>query len=109
MEHEEKSNIVYDVLDILLEKEISADDKVTLIEIVKSLDKKTELQKQRFLIFYNLVENSNKGNRLCDIARSENKTPSAIRTSIGKIRSELTRIDDKKILKMKEILEKYSN
>lgn len=102
---EERSDDVYQILELAKNKLLNETQKQKLYNIVMNLDNRTENQKQRFLLYYNLKQNQQNTYGLTDIARLQNVTPNAIRCSIGRIRNALVNMQDEKILVLKEILE----
>lgn len=105
MNIEERSDDVYQILELAKNKLLSETQKQKLYNIVMNLDNRTENQKQRFLLYYNLKQNQQNTYGLTDIARLQNVTLNAIRCSIGRIRNALVNMQDEKILVLKEILE----
>lgn len=105
MNIEERSDVVYQILELAKNKLLNETQKQKLYNIVMNLDNRTENQKQRFLLYYNLKQNQRNTYGLTDIARLQNVTPNAIRCSGGRIRNALVNMQNEKILVLKEILE----
>lgn len=104
MNIEERSNVVYQILELARNNLLNEIQKQKLYNIVINLNNRTENQKQRFLLYYNLKKNQQNTYRLIDIARIYNVTPNAIRCSVGRIRNALVNLQDEEILDLKEIL-----
>ncbi len=80
---------------------ISNENKEILYNLVISLEKGTKLQKERFILFYNLnSENSNYN--FTSLGKQQNCSSPAIRYSIVRLRSFLVNLKDER----KEIFEK---
>lgn len=109
MEFEEKRDMVYELLDLLKENKLNEVQKQTIKNIVKGLKNRTEKQKERFYMFYNLLESENKNYRLCDMAELYNCTSSCIKFSISRIRNNLINADESNLAIMKKILNEYHN
>lgn len=75
---------------------VSAEKKELLYNLVLSLDEATELQKERFILAYNLKSNSNIKYNLSSIARKQNCSPSAVKYSIVRIRCFLVNLIDER-------------
>lgn len=106
---EEISDVVYQILELAKNNLLDEIQKQKLRAIVLNLDNRTDNQKQRFLLYYNLKKNQQNTYGLTDVSRLHNVTPNAIRCSIGRIRNALVNLQDEKILAIKEILEDYEN
>lgn len=109
MELDERSDMVYELLELLKDNKLNDSQKNKIHEIVKNFTNRTEKQKERFLRFYNLIEGENKNYRLCDMALFYNCTPGCIRTAIARIRHNLIYADEKDLASMKNILDEYHN
>lgn len=105
MNIEERSGVVYQILELAKNNLLNETQKEKLRDIVRNLNNRTENQKHRFLLYYNLKKNQQNTYGLTDLARLYNVTPNAIRCSVGRIRNALVNMQDKKILVLKEILE----
>lgn len=73
---------------------VSEEKKQLLYELVISLDNATKLQKERFILFYNLDSKSNLKYNLSSLGREQNCSGSAIKYSISRIRSFLVNLTD---------------
>ena len=86
---------VHNFLDDIRIKNIDKNKKVLLADFIKDLQNGTEKQKRRFLMYYNLMPNSNNNIlNYSDIAKMESCSMSAIKTSIISIISYLVRLED---------------
>lgn len=101
--------MIYELLDLLRANKLNDSQKNKIYEIVKKLPNRTELQKERFSIFYNLIKiNSiDPKNRKCDIAKYYKCTGSCIRISINRIRSALIITTDENFSIIENILKEY--
>ena len=109
MEYEERATIIYELIDLLKANKLDEAQKDIIRDLVKKLDNRTEKQKERFLMFYNLKEGENKNNRLCDIAKFYNCSSACIRTSISRIRVGLIYTSEERIKIIEDILKEYHN
>ncbi|MBR0491814.1 MAG: hypothetical protein IJJ82_07230 [Clostridia bacterium] len=107
MEFNERCDMVYELLELLKDNKLNNSQKRKIYEIVKGFTNRTEKQKERFFLFYNLDEGENKNYRLCDLALLYNCTSGCIRTAIGRIRYNLIYSDAESLAIMKDILEEY--
>ena len=73
---------------------ISNEKKKDLYDLVISLNDRTDLQKERFIIMYNLKSNLDIKYNFTSLAKEQNCSCSAIRTSIARIRSALVNLKD---------------
>lgn len=81
---------------------VSKEKKKLLYNLVISLDNATKLQKERFILFYNLNSKLKIKYNLSSLGREQNCSSSAIKYSISRIRSFLVNLTDSR----KEIFEK---
>ncbi len=109
MNIEERSDVVYQILELAKSNSLSVEHKKKIYDIVMSLNNRTENQKQRFLLFYNLNVNQEKTYRQCDLARLYNVLANAIRCSVGRIRNALVNLRDERMVELKDILEDNKN
>ena len=109
MNIEERSDVVYQILELAKSNSLSVEHKKKIYDIVMSLNNRTENQKQRFLLFYNLNVNQEQTYRQCDLARLYNVSSNAIRCSVGRIRNALVNLRDERMVVLKDILEDYKN
>lgn len=109
MEFEEKREMIYKVLELALCGKLNKMQKKQLYDIANNISNKTNIQFERFVLYYNLKEGE-KRYRLCDLAKKYNCTSTAIRISVSRMRSFLVNhIDDKKIYIIKNILNDEKN
>lgn len=87
---------VHNFLDNIRIKNIDKNQKELIIDFIKDLGNGTEKQKRRFLMYYNLMPNINNIFNYSDIAKMENCSISAIKTSVISIVSYLVRLEDSK-------------
>ena len=99
------SEIVHELLDLIKSDKVDEFQKKRLCDIVIGLNKRTEMQKQRFIMFYKLDVSQIKDYSLTDLAREFNCTPSAIKFSLSAITRTLVNISDDKFQIIKDIYE----
>ena len=109
LEFDKKSEIVYELLELLKKEKLNETQKDKMRNIVNGLTNRTDKQKERFLRLYNLLEDENKNYRLCDLALIYNCNPAGVRFSISRIRNNLINSNEENITIMKDILEEYHN
>lgn len=85
---------IHSFLDTIRIKKIAKSNKVILTSFIENLEKATEKQKRRFLMYYNLMPNSDKVLSYTDIARLEGCSISAIKNSILAIILQLIKLED---------------
>lgn len=99
----------FDIVDLFFIKLktglISNEKKKILYDLVISLNDRTDLQKERFIIVYNLKSNLEIKYNYTSLAKEQNCSCSAIRSSISRIRSALVNLKDER----KEIFSKLVN
>lgn len=100
-----KIEIVHKLIEILKEKELNNVQKKTLYDIVMNLEKKTDSQKNRFIMYYNLDPNQKEKYNLTSLGKRFSCTSSAIKYSVLSIRHELVKLDDSIISKLKELIQ----
>ena len=71
----------------------------------KEITYKTDLQKERFIRYYGLKPQDFQRETLTEIARSSNINPSAVRSSVVRIRHALIHISEDNFFKLKQIYE----
>lgn len=107
-EKERYSLLVHNFLDSIRTGNISKRKIIEFFNFVNNLDKGTELQKRRFIIFYNF-ESIEKLETFSSIAKKENCTYQAIKFSVHRITCILVNLKDvqknmlEKIIENKEI------
>ena len=95
------------LLEIAKQNKLSVLDKNAILKIVNNLEKRTEVQKRRFCILYNLYVNQKAQYSLSDIAREDGVRPSAVKQSVARVRNSLVNMDDEQLKKLFKILKKY--
>ena len=90
----------------LKDGKISEEKKRLLYDLVINLDNATELQKERFILVYNLQSIPNIKYNISNIARKQNCSPSAVKYSIGRIRNYLINLKSEKKDIFREIVKK---
>lgn len=86
---------VHNFLDCIRTKNLDKNQKILLAYFIRDLENGTEKQKRRFLMYYNLMPNSNNNIlNYSDIAKMESCSISAIKTSIISMISYLVRLED---------------
>lgn len=102
------SEKVHNFIDTIRKKNISADRREKLYFIIMDLKERTETQKIRFLLYYDLMPNKNeKKLTLTDIGKMYNCSASAVRNSILRVVSSVSRVRDEE--KQKQILDIIGN
>ena len=81
--------------------------KEQIYNVVLKLPKKTDLQKERFIRYYGLQPTEFKKETLSAIAREQNCTPNAVRSSVISIRIAMFRIHDEDFSILEKIYEEY--
>lgn len=108
---EEKENyslLVHNFLDSIRTGNISRRKIIEFLNFVNNLDKGTEIQKRRFIMFYDFISIA-RLETLTTVAKKENCTYSAIRNSVNRITNILVNLKDtqkntlEKIIENKEI------
>lgn len=75
---------------------VSKEKKKLLYDLVISLDNATKLQKERFILFYDLDSKLNIKYNLSSLGRDQKCSSSAIKYSISRIRSFLVNLEDER-------------
>lgn len=88
------------LLEIAKQNKLSVLDKNEILKIVNNLEKRTEVQKRRFCILYNLYVNQKAQYSLSDIAREDGVRPSAVKQSVARVRNSLVNMDDEQLKKI---------
>lgn len=108
MRFADKRDLVGALLDFMKVYNISDNHKEIIYNMVLSLSKKTENQKERFIRYYGLKPPEFKSETMTSIARDSNCTPSAVRTSIITIRIALVRhISEDEFHVLEQIYKEY--
>lgn len=106
---EERRNTVVSLIELLEKNSISDSDKNKIYDIVMSMNKKTEKQKDRFARYFGINPSDFKRETMTNIAKSYGCTPSAIRSSVISIRAGLYRIPKEDFIVLNDIYQKYQN
>ena len=107
VDFEFRRNIVYGLLELSKQNLLSNKDKNEFFKIVNNLDERTQIQKHRFCLLYNLYAEEKNSYILSEIARMEIVRPSAVKQSVARVRNSLVNANDEDIMKLFEILKKY--
>ena len=75
---------------------VSTEKKEILYNLVISLESPTSLQKERFILAYNLNSNNASKYNLSKIAREQKCSPNAIKYSVSRIRNFLVNLKDER-------------
>lgn len=97
--------IVRTLLNYMKKNNISNKNKEIIYNMVLEITYKTDLQKERFIRYYGLKPQDFQRETLTEIARSSNINPSAVRSSVVRIRHALIHISEDNFLKLKQIFE----
>lgn len=107
MSSDNRSAVIYKLLDNLKMNLVSEEDKKIISKIVDSLEMPTNKQKRRFKILYQLTPDSPKYTTLSEFARAEGCTYGAIKTSVSTLRNRfINHSKDEDIENIKKINEK---
>ncbi len=96
--------IVDRLLEISKQNLLNTEQKSKIRTIVNSMSKRTENQRNRFILYYNLIPTETKA-RLCDLAKACNCSTSAIRSSVMRIRNNLIHVENEDMFILQTILE----
>lgn len=94
MKHSEKSLILDELSKLMKKSRLSNSQKKEIINLVKQEKKATEIQKERFMLFYGLNESGKKCMNLPQIAEKYGCTPPAIRCSVLSMRCKLLKYEE---------------
>ena len=103
---EHRINVVDKILKILKLGILNKKEKQEIYELVKSINK-TELQKERFYIIYNIGPNENDHNTYNKAASFYNCTTGAVRSSVISVIVALYHLSDNKFSILENIFKKY--
>lgn len=103
--NDSNSNIVHKLLYYFRNNKLNASQKQTIYNIVMSLEDKTEMQKTRFIMYYNLDQFQTEKYSMQKIGNYFKCSASAIRFSILTLRRALINLNDNRIIVLKEVLE----
>ena len=90
--------IVRTLLNYMKKNNISNKNKEIIYNMVLEITYKTDLQKERFIRYYGLKPQNFQRETLTEIARSSNINPSAVRSSVVRIRHALIHIAEDNFL-----------
>lgn len=93
MKFKDKSEIVNKLIRIMEKSELNSEQKKRIVKVVKNLEMATEIQKERFILFYGLDDNGSKIRTLKQIAEKYNCTTNAIRVSVVTVKNKLSRLE----------------
>lgn len=102
-----KRDTVANLLELIKKFDISNGDKKKIYDVIMSLDKKTDIQKDRFVRFYAIKPDGFKKETQKEIAQSYNVTIAAVRVSIMSIQGALYYISKDKFKILESIYKKY--
>ncbi len=101
----EYCDIVHNFLKKIKKRHIDNEYKKILINIVNTLEKRNDKQKNRFISYY-CLGNGTKRETLKNIAERENCSPGAIRCSIVKVSASLAHLEDERKNILIDLMEK---
>ena len=103
---EHRTNVVDKILKILKLGILNKKEKQDIFELVKSVDK-TDLQKQRFYMVYNIEPNDEEENTYNKASAFYNCSVGAIRSSVMSVVVALYHVSDEKFSILESIYKKY--
>ena len=103
MQFERKREIMDNLLLFAQKESLNEKQKKAFLKIVKELPKGTNLQKERFIMYFGL--DKTKGKKICEMSKIYNCTASAVRESVMSIRNLLMRMPNEKIEMLQKIME----
>lgn len=92
MKLKEKRDVVNTLIALTKKSKLNAEQNAKFLNVVRNLKNATEIQKERFIIYYGLDGTGCK--KLVDVAKMYGKTPSTIRGSAIAIELKLARSDE---------------
>lgn len=104
---EERRNTVGGLIELLEKNIISDADKIKIYDVIMSMNKKTDKQKDRFARYFGIKPDNLKRETMANIAKSYGCTASAIRSSVISVRAGLYRIPKENFLILNDIYQKY--
>ena len=105
MQFERKSEIMDNLLLFAQKESLNEKQKKAFLKIVKELPKGTNLQKERFIMYFGLDKTKGKRKKICEMSKIYNCTASAVRESVMSIRNLLMRMPNEKIEMLQKIME----
>lgn len=107
MDFHRNRNFVWEVLRLMEENKLTNIQKESIYEIVKKLDKRTDLQKERFYMYFGLGPYKEKRSTIKEIAKAHKVTTTSINGAISAIYFALDNISEDELLVMEKILKDY--
>lgn len=107
-EVEEYYNKIKKFFEEIKKKDLKIETKQDLYDLIMGLEDRTDNQKRRFILYYNLVPAPNsKAMTYATIAKIDGCTPNAIPQSVFKVMNSIRRLkDERKDILLKIIAEK---
>lgn len=93
LNYKEKGKIVDKLIKLMEKSLLNANQKKVIRKIVNNLENTTEIQKDRFILFYGLDEERCETRKLREIAVKYNCTTTAIRRSVITVKNKLSRLE----------------
>ncbi|HJJ16149.1 MAG TPA: hypothetical protein OIM60_07100 [Clostridiaceae bacterium] len=93
MKDEDKILIVNELLELAKQSKLNKSQKNKILKIIENLDA-TEIQKERFIIYYGFNDNNIKFGNLTKIAKLYGCTMSTVRASVISVRIKLIRLNE---------------
>lgn len=103
--NDENCKVIYKLIDYFKANKLNNSQKQIICDIIMSLKNKTENQKIRFIMYYNLEPSQLQKYSLSSIGRYFKCSASAIRFSVVAIKNALVNLDDERCEVLKKILE----
>lgn len=100
-----KKDIVYSLLSNVKENKITYSQKRILYDFVINLENKTLLQKERFILYYNLDSTDLKKHTFSELSKKYGCSAEAVKLSHDTIRRALIDLPDEQIEILKSFLE----
>lgn len=94
MKSEEKSLIIDSLIELAKKSKLNNNQKKRILNLVESLGIATELQKERFILYYGFNTNGKDFRNLNKIAKSYGCTANAVRSSVVSLRNKLSRLKE---------------
>lgn len=93
LNYKEKGKIVDKLIKLMEKSLLNVNQKKVIRKIVNNLENTTEIQKDRFILFYGLDEERCETRKLREIAAKYNCTTTAIRQSVITVKNKLSRLE----------------
>lgn len=104
----ERQHIRDKLITILNKKNLNNTQKQQIYDFVMNMESATDIQKNRFILYYGLDKNNNEVHTISQIAKLHNCTPSNIRQSINHLKSGIVRLSNEKIEILRQIVNKLN-